>query len=104
MNLPARGEVWLCDLGMRAKVRPVLVLSIPFGDVDYALFHVVPHTTAVRGSQFESAVSTPWLKPGVFNIQASQSIPQSCFLRRLGTLTDDQLKQVAEAFRQWLKL
>ena len=56
MNLPRRGEVWLADLGMIAKVRPVLVLSVPFADLDYALFHIVPHTTAVRGSDRKSVV------------------------------------------------
>jgi hypothetical protein len=50
---PERGEVWLADLGLAAKVRPVLVVSVPFGDLDYALIQVVPHTTQPRGGQFE---------------------------------------------------
>ena len=29
---PTRGEVWLVDLGMVAKVRPCVVLSIPAED------------------------------------------------------------------------
>ena len=28
---PRRGEVWLFDLGMTAKVRPVLVVSVEYG-------------------------------------------------------------------------
>jgi mRNA interferase MazF len=44
-----RGEVWLMDLGMAAKVRPCLVLSVPVTDVDRALMTLVPHTTASRG-------------------------------------------------------
>jgi mRNA interferase MazF len=31
-----RGEVWLVDLGMVAKVRPCLVLSIPADDAHVA--------------------------------------------------------------------
>jgi mRNA interferase MazF len=104
MNLPQRGEVWLEDLGMIAKVRPLLVLSVPFGDHDYALFHIVPHTTAVRDSQFEAAVSVPWLQAGVFNIQGSQSVPRSNLLRLLGKLTETQLASVEASFRRWLKL
>lgn len=104
MNLPARGEIWLCDLGLVAKVRPALVLSGPFGDQDYALFHIVPHTTAVRNSQFEAAMSLPFLKSGVFNIQGSQSVPRSWLLRQLGTLTKDQLVQIESSFRLWLQL
>jgi mRNA-degrading endonuclease toxin of MazEF toxin-antitoxin module len=29
MKSPERGEVWLVDLGMAAKVRPALVISVP---------------------------------------------------------------------------
>ena len=104
MKLPQRGEIWLCDLGMAAKVRPGLVLSVPFGDHDYALFHVVPHTTAVRDSQFEVALNVPFLERGVFNIQGSQSIPRANLIRPLGILTERQLIPVEESFRRWLKL
>jgi mRNA interferase MazF len=50
---PERGEVWLADLGLAAKVRPVLVVSVPFDDRNYALIQVIPHTTQPRGAQFE---------------------------------------------------
>jgi len=46
MANPNRGEVWLVDLGLAAKVRPCLVLSIPFQDEDRALVSVVSHTTS----------------------------------------------------------
>ena len=104
MKLPRRGEIWLCDLGMAAKVRPVLILSVPFGGDDYALFHVVPHTTAVRDSQFEVVTEISFLERGVFNIQGSQSIPRANLIRCLGTLTNDQLAEVEAAFRRWLQL
>jgi mRNA interferase MazF len=102
MNVPRRGEVWLADLGMVAKTRPVLVVSVPFGDQDYALFQVVPHTTAVRNSQFEVAAEVPWLKPGVFNVQGSQSVPRVNLLRLIGTLNQAQLSSVELAMRRWL--
>ncbi len=34
MPNPVRGEVWLVDLGMAAKVRPCVVLSVPAEDRD----------------------------------------------------------------------
>jgi hypothetical protein len=37
MASPRRGEVWLVDLGMAAKVRPAVVISVPAEDVDRAL-------------------------------------------------------------------
>ena len=48
MSLPERGEVWLADLGFAAKVRPVLIVSVPYADTDYALIQVIPHTTQAR--------------------------------------------------------
>lgn len=42
--MPQRGEVWMVDLGMVAKVRPVLILSQPFTDADRALITVIPPT------------------------------------------------------------
>lgn len=51
----ARGELWLVDLGMAAKVRPALVVSVPADDAERALVTIVPHTTSLRGSRFEVA-------------------------------------------------
>ena len=34
MSKTRRGEVWQTDLGLAAKVRPVLVISVPFGEAD----------------------------------------------------------------------
>ena len=104
MSVPQRGEVWRADLGMVAKVRPVLIFSVAFGERDYALFHVVPHTTAVRGSQFEVPLNVPWLDDGVFNIQGSQSVPRSNLLRRLGSLDASQLTLLEASMRRWLQL
>ena len=59
MLIPKRGEIWLTDLGLAAKTRPVLVLSVPFSDQDYALITVVPHTTSARGANFEVNLSVP---------------------------------------------
>lgn len=104
MNVPSRGEIWLCDLGMAAKIRPALILSVPFDDNDYALFHAVPHTTAIRQSQFEVPLKISVLENGVFNVQGSQSIPRSWLIRRLGILTGMQLAEIENSFRRWLKL
>lgn len=104
MSLPVRGEVWLVDLGMVAKVRPALVVSVPFGDRDYALFHIVPHTTVPHGSQFEVVAKVPWLQPGAFNVQGSQSIAHARFVRKLGALNDQQLVSIERAFKRWVGL
>ena len=66
---PARGEVWLFDLGMTEKVRPALVVSEGYTDADRALVTIVPHTTSLRGSRYEIVVNVPSLKPGAFLTQ-----------------------------------
>lgn len=99
--MPERGEVWQVDFGITQKVRPALVISIPYTDVDRALIGVIPHTTATRGSQFEVAVPTRFLSEGAFLVQGIQAIPPKYFLRRLGILTPEQLRRVGEVLLRW---
>jgi mRNA-degrading endonuclease toxin of MazEF toxin-antitoxin module len=55
MPLPRiqRGELWVVDLGYLGKVRPVLVVGIPFLDHERTLCIIVPHTTSLLGTRFE---------------------------------------------------
>lgn len=99
--MPKRGEVWQVDFGITQKVRPALVISIPFGDADRALIGVVPHTTAVRGSQFEVRIRAPFLSEGAFLVQGIQAVPPKFFLRRLGVLTPEQLHRIARVLLRW---
>jgi len=99
--VPERGEVWQVDFGITQKVRPALVISIPYEDADRALIGVVPHTTARRGSQFEVSVPTRFLEEGAFLVQGIQALPPKYFLRRPGILTPDQLRQVETALLHW---
>jgi mRNA interferase MazF len=101
---PARGEVWLVDLGLAAKVRPALVLSVPAGDADRALVTLVGHTTSVRGSRFEIGVPVPFLREGAFDAQSLVTIPHAKLIRRLGRLHPIQLAQVEQGVRAWLGL
>jgi len=99
----ARGEVWLVDLGMAAKVRPCLVLSIPPEDADRSLLSAVVHTTSVRGSRFEVSVTARFLRrEGAFDAQNIVTIPQAKLIKRLGMLTSTQLGDVEAAVRRWL--
>ena len=105
MTNPLRGEVWLVDLGMVAKIRPCLILSIPAaGPNDRVLATAVAHTTSARGSDFEVAVPVRFLKPGVFDAQNIVSIPHVKLVRRLGVLAPDQMEAVAAVVRKWLGL
>lgn len=99
-----RGDVWLIDLGMAAKVRPGVVMSVPLQDPDRALVTVVPHTTTLRGTRFEMQVPVRFLKPGAFDAQGIVTVPTVRLVRHLGTLSAQHLEQVAAGVRLWLGL
>jgi mRNA interferase MazF len=99
---PVRGEVWLFDLGMEGKVRPALVVSAAYGDLDRALVTIVPHTTSLRGSQFEIPIKTHFLKPGAFLVQNVATYPNARALRKVGALSGPQFDQVFSGLLRWL--
>ena len=99
---PSRGEVWLFDLGLAEKVRPALVVSVAYGELDRALITIVPHTTSLRGSQFEVPLTVSFLKPGAFLVQGLSTYPQVRAVRRLGLLKPDQFRMVFAGVLRWL--
>ena len=102
MKSPKRGEVWLVDLGMAAKVRPAVVISVPADDNDRVLVTLVPHTTSPRNSRFEVSVHIPVLRAGVFDAQNLITIPHAKLVRVLGRLSGVQLAAVERGVCLWL--
>ena len=80
---PRPGEVWLADLGLAAKTRPVLVVSRHDPDPPRALFAYVPLTTQSRSSRYEVVLPRlPFLREdGVVNVQGVGSV--TCRQQRL---------------------
>jgi mRNA interferase MazF len=104
---PKRGEVWIVDLGMIAKTRPCLVLSVPVNEVERTLVTFVERTTSDRpGSRFEVSDTTGLFpdRPGVFDAQQMATTDRRRFQRRIGHLTDEQLAEVETAVKHWLGL
>ena len=99
---PARGEVWLFDLGMEGKVRPGLVVNVPYADTDRALVTIVPHTTSLRGSRHEICVDVPFLKTGGFVVQSVSTYPNVRAIRKLGTLRAAEFDRVFSGLLSWL--
>ncbi len=99
---PCRGEVWLSDLGIAAKVRPCLVLTDPPADDELALLTVVHHTTAVHGNRWELSIPKPFLKAGAFHFQQINTISMARLVRRMGRLNDAEMEQVHEMPRKRL--
>jgi mRNA interferase MazF len=85
---PMRGEVWRVDLGMTAKIRPCLVLTYPPGNDDLKLYTIVPHTTALRGIQWEVSIPKKFLKAGAFHVQEIQSVSRTRLTDKLGQLSE----------------
>ena len=99
---PRRGEVWLFDLGMTAKTRPVLVVSVEYGDADRAIVTVVPHTTEIRQSPFEIPIKASFLQSGAFLVQGISTYPKAWAIRKLGVLQPVQMETVIEGLSAWL--
>ena len=99
-----RGELWRVDLGYLGKVRPVLVVSVPFRDNERTLCIVVPHTTSPRGTRFEVSVQHPALSGGAFDVQQTAAVQAVKFIQRLGTLNAGQMGVIERALAQVLGL
>jgi mRNA interferase MazF len=97
-----RGEIWIADLGMVAKVRPVLVLSVPYENNERAVVTCVVRTTSVRETPYEVAHRARGMQDGAFDAQGLVSIPEVKLERRLGVVAQETLLQVEEAVRAWL--
>ena len=104
MRYPSRGEVWLIDLGMTAKVRPCLIVNRRIEDTDRAIVTLIPHTTSVRNTAYEAAVRTQFLKQGAFDAQGIVTVPVNRAIRALGSLTTEQLRVVEITICRWLEL
>lgn len=92
----------MVDLGLAAKVRPCVVLSVPLEESDRSLVTVIPHTTAVRQSRFEIAVPVRFLRLGAFDAQGIVTVPTARLMNHLGTLTTEQLDSIERGVCAWL--
>ena len=103
---PRPGEVWLADLGMAAKTRPVVVVSRFDTDPPRALVLYVPLTSQDRGSEYEVELpELPFLKlEGVANVQGLGSLALTRLERRLGTLPPEVFVRIKDALRFALEL
>ena len=77
MNLQP-GEVWLADLGLAAKTRPVVIVSRDDPDPPRALVLYVPLTTQNRQSPYEVVLPKRSFldRASVVNVQGLGSLPR----------------------------
>jgi mRNA interferase MazF len=104
VNRAQRGEIWLIDLGMVAKMRPALILSVPYDDRERAVATFVPRTTALRGTRFEVPHAARGFDNGGFDAQGIAGVPSVQLVRRLGVIDAATLVRVEAAVKAWLGL
>ena len=104
--IPAPGEIYLADLGIGGKVRPVMVVSRVDADAPRALALCVPLTTQNRGSVYE--VEMPrvrFLQERSFaNVQGLASFRHDELRGPLGRFESASLDRVRIALRYILEL
>jgi mRNA interferase MazF len=103
---PQPGEVWLADLGLAGKTRPVIIVSRQDPDPPRALVLYVPLTTQHRLSPYEVPLPRfPFLdRPSVANTQGLGSIPTVRLERKIGRVPDEVMTQVKKALAYALDL
>lgn len=99
MDLPARGEVWWCELPAISR-RPVVILSRDAAISRLRRSLVAPCTTTIRG-----LASEVLLEPGddpipfqsAVNLDSVESVSVGTLTERLGRLGDGRVREVCAA-------
>jgi mRNA interferase MazF len=96
---PQLGEIWLADLGLAAKTRPVVIVSRYDPDPPRSLVLYVPLTTQSRGSPYELLLPRlPFLdRQSVANVQGLGSLPTVRLERRIGRLSTEIMERLRDA-------
>jgi mRNA interferase MazF len=100
MPVVNRGEVWMVNFGLAAKVRPALLLTGRPADDELDLVTVILHTTALRANRWELSIPKPFLKPGAFHLQQIQTVSTAKLERRLGALSEQEMNRVLDALAE----
>jgi mRNA interferase MazF len=93
------GEIWLADLGLAAKTRPVLIVSRDDPDPPRVLVLYVPLTRQYRDSPYEVDIGKmPFLDyPSYVNVQGLGSLSVVRLERLLGRIPSDMFAKVKVA-------
>ena len=98
-QLPARGEVWWCELPEVAR-RPVVVLSRDAAIPRLRRVVIAPCTTTIRGLASEVVLEPgddPVRLRSAVNLDSIESVSVAVLVERLGRLSDDRMSDVCQA-------
>jgi mRNA interferase MazF len=101
-----RGDVVIVDLGMMAKTRPCVVVSIAKADAQRNLAVVVPMTTEIRGGECEVSFPKPaWLKQNcVVNVLGIAGVENARIERNIARFPTDKFREIETALKRVLAL
>jgi len=97
--LPARGEVWWCELGEIGR-RPVVVLSRDAAIPRLRRALVAPCTTTIRGLASEVTLDPgddPVPLRSAVNLDSVESVSVGVLVERLGRLADARMREICAA-------
>ena len=98
-TLPARGEVWWCELPDAGR-RPVVVLSRDAAIPRLRRTLIGPCTTTIRGLPSEVPLEPgedPIPRRSVVNLDSVESVSVGTLVERVGRLSDDRMRQICGA-------
>ncbi len=98
-GLPARGEVWWCELPEISR-RPVVVLSRDAAIPRLRRALIAPCTTTIRGLASEVLLvpgDDPIPLESAVNLDSVESISVATLTERLGRLSDRRMREICEA-------
>jgi mRNA interferase MazF len=97
--LPARGEVWWCELAEIGR-RPVVVLSRNAAIPRLRRALVAPCTTTIRGLASEVVLEPavdPIARRSAVNLDSVESVSIAVLVSRVGRLADTRMRAICEA-------
>ena len=97
--MPARGEVWWCEL-LEVGRRPVVVLSRDVAIPRLRRALIGPCTTKIRGIPSEvllEPTEDPIPRTSVVNLDSVESVSIGTLVERLGRLSDARMRQICDA-------
>ena len=102
----SRGDVVVVDLGMTAKVRPCVVVSIGQPDRQRNMSVVVPMTTEIRGGEAEIRFPKPaWLRQeSVVNALGIAGVDNAKIERRIAAFPLDKMAELESVLKRLLGL
>lgn len=98
-SLPARGEIWWCELPDIGR-RPVVVLSRDTVIPRHRRALIAPCTTTIRGLASEVVLEPgddPVPRRSAVNLDSVESVSVAVLLERLGRLSDNRMREVCAA-------